>query len=214
MRIHAARAHDGLVAGWAGGERQEEHQMIRKGDTIHNPVTGERVTFLRTSRETNGESVFIEVELEPNGFVAMAHVHPKQSERFEVVTGRLGMKLGRRMLELGPGQSAIVEPGVPHKFWNAGDSEATFRTEVRPALQFEQLLETMFALAVDGKTSKRGMPNPLRLAVISNHHFGDVRLPIVPAWMQKLGLVMGAPIGRLVGYGPVYVPVPEPAAAA
>ena len=187
--------------------------MINKGDTIHNPVTGERVTFLRTARETKGESVFIEVELEPNGFVAMAHVHPKQSERFEVVSGRLAMKLGRRRLELGPGESVVVEPGTPHKFWNAGESAASFRTEVRPALQFERLLETMFALANDGKTSKRGMPNPLRLAVIANHHFGDVRLPIVPAWMQKVSLAMGAPLGRAIGYGPDYVPSVQAATA-
>ena len=28
--------------------------------------------------------------------------------------------------------------------------------EVRPALQFEQLIETMFALASDGKTNREG----------------------------------------------------------
>ena len=87
--------------------------------------------------------------------------------------------------------------GTSHKFWNAGETEAKFVCEVRPALQFERLLETMFALANDGKTSKKGMPNPLRLAVIANAHFDDVRLPFPPAWMQKAGLVMGAPIGRL-----------------
>ena len=41
-----------------------------------------------------------------------------------------------------------------------------FRCVVRPALQFESLIETMFALAADGKTNRKGMPNPLRLAVI------------------------------------------------
>jgi mannose-6-phosphate isomerase-like protein (cupin superfamily) len=197
----------------AASRNREENEMIRKGHTISNPVTGERVTFLKTARETNGEYVLIEVALEPHGFVAMGHLHPKQSERFEVVSGRLGMKLGRRKLELGPGESVIVEPGTAHKFWNAGDTEVSFRTLVRPALQFERLLETMFALAVDGKTSKRGMPNPIRLAVIANHHFDDVRLPVIPAWMQKLGLVMGAPVGRAVGYRPEYVPVAEAAAA-
>ena len=60
-----------------------------------------------------------------------------------------------------------VPAGTPHKFWNAGDDEAHFVCEVRPALQFEQLLETMFALAADGKTNRKGMPNPLRLAVIA-----------------------------------------------
>ena len=81
--------------------------------------------------------------------------------------------------------------------------------EVRPALQFEQLLETMFALANDGRTNRKGLPNPLRLAVIANHHFEDVRLPFPPAWVQRLGLVVGAPIGRLLGYGATYIPAAE-----
>ena len=62
----------------------------------------------------------------------------------------------------------------------------------------------MFGLANDGKTNAKGLPNPLRLAVIANHHFDDVRLPFPPAWVQKLGLVGGAPTGRLLGYKPTY----------
>ena len=104
--------------------------------------------------------------------------------------------------------------GSSHKFWNAGETEARFVTEVRPALQFERLLETMFALANDGKTNKKGMPNPLRLAVIANEHFDDVRLPFPPAWLQRAGLLMGAPVGRLLGFEPTYDGAPdEPALA-
>jgi hypothetical protein len=52
------------------------------------------------------------------------------------------------------------------------------------------------------------MPNPLRLAVIANNHFDDVRLPKIPHAIQKLALATGAPLGRLVGYGPTYEPIP------
>jgi hypothetical protein len=64
----------------------------------------------------------------------------------------------------------------------------------------------MFGLAADGKTNRKGMPNPLRLAVIAKAHFDDVRLPFPPVWMQRAGLALGAPVGRLVGYRPVHVP--------
>ena len=178
--------------------------MIRTGDTIHNPVTGERITFLATSADTDGEAVVIEVVVQPNGFVAAAHVHPSQSERFAVKTGTLGMKASGRKLALGAGDVATVEPGTPHKFWNAGGEPVRFVCEVRPALQFESLLETMFALAADGKTNRKGMPNPLRLAVIANAHFDTVRLPFPPAWLQKTGLVLGVPLGRLAGYAATY----------
>ena len=67
----------------------------------------------------------------------------------------------------------------------------------------------MFSLAADGKTNRKGMPNLLRLAVIANAHFDTVRLPFPPAFMQRVGLTLGAPIGRIVGYGATYVPAAE-----
>jgi hypothetical protein len=71
-------------------------------------------------------------------------------------------------------------------------------------MAFEQLIETMFGLAADGKTNAKGMPGPLRLAVVANHHFDVVRLPLVPHVLQKLALVPGALLGRAVGYRPTY----------
>jgi hypothetical protein len=62
----------------------------------------------------------------------------------------------------------------------------------------------MFSLAADGKTNRKGMPNPLRLAVIAAANFDTVRLPFPPAWVQRLGLAMGSPLGRLLGYRATY----------
>jgi len=187
--------------------------MIRTGTVIENPVTGERIVFRKTSRDTGGQAVVIETFVQPDGFVAAAHVHPSQEERFEVLKGSVGFRIGREKLVAGPGQRMTVPAGTPHKFWNAGDTEAHFVCEVRPALQFESLLETMFALAVDGKTNKKGMPNPLRLAVIANAHFDTVRLPFPPAWMQAVGLALGSPLGKLVGYEANYTGEDEKIAA-
>lgn len=183
--------------------------MIKAGDSIVNPVTGERLVFRKTSRETNGEAVVLETFVQPGGVVAAAHVHPQQEERFQVLRGSVGFRLGRKKIVAGPGQRLTVPAGTAHKFWNAGDEEAHFVCEVRPALQFERLIETMFGLAADGKTNRKGMPNPLRLAVIAQHHFDDVRLPFPPAWMQQLGLTLGAPLGRLLGYEATHVPAAD-----
>ena len=186
--------------------------MIRAGDTIHNPVTGERLVFRQTAADTGGEAVVIETFVEPHGFVAAAHVHPSQEERFQVLRGTVGFKIGRTEQVAGPGTRVTVPAGTPHRFWNAGDEVAQFVCEIRPALQFESLLETMFALATDGKTNRKGMPNPLRLAVIANAHFDTVQLPFPPALLQRIALGLGAPVGKLCGYGPTYVPAAEPAA--
>jgi quercetin dioxygenase-like cupin family protein len=180
--------------------------MIRTGTVIENPVTGERIVFRKTSADTGGQAVVIETFVQPDGFVAAAHVHPSQEERFEVLKGSVGFKIGRDKLVAGPGQRVTVPAGTRHTFWNAGDTEAHFVCEVRPARQFESLLETMFALAVDGKTNRKGMPNLLRLAVIANAHFDTVRLPFPPAIVQRIGLALGSPTGRLLGYTPTYQP--------
>ncbi len=188
--------------------------MIHAGDTLENKVTGERIVFHKTSRETGGEAVVVECFVQPGGCVAAAHVHPDQDERFEVLKGSVGFRVGKTKLVAGPGERHLVSAGTPHQFWNAGDEEAHFVCEVRPALQFEQLIETMFSLAADGKTNRKGMPNLLRLAVIAREHFDTVQLPFPPAPLQRIGLAMGAPLGRLLGFAPTYVPAGGDAAPA
>ena len=190
--------------------------MISTGQTIENPVTGERITFHQTSRDTGGEYVLIEAAVAPGGGVA-SHVHPYQTEEFEILSGSVEFRKGRDKVVAEEGDSITVEPGTIHRFKNVGSDEARFTTKVSPALEFESFLETMFALAADGKTNKKGMPNPVRMAVIANEYFDDVRAPRVPGALQKAALAAGAAVGRLVGYTPSYQPVPalpnEPAVA-
>jgi quercetin dioxygenase-like cupin family protein len=194
--------------------------MIKTGDQIENVVTGERLVFHATSADTDGEYVLVETFVQPGGQVAAAHVHPNQSERFEIVAGQVGFRVGKEELVAGPGEVLTVPAGTAHRFWNAGDEEARFLCEVRPALGFERLLATMFALARDGKVNRKGMPNPIRLAVIANHHREDVLLPFPPAWMQRAALSMGSPFGRVLGFRatydgvePIAVPAGRPALA-
>jgi quercetin dioxygenase-like cupin family protein len=186
--------------------------MIHTGDILDNPVTGETIYFVKTSADTGGAYVLIDVLVQPSGFVAAPHVHPYQTEVFEILEGEITFKAGGKTFTAAAGEVVEVTPGMSHRFWNAGDAPARFRCEVRPALQFEQLIETMFALAADGKTNRKGMPNPFRLAVIAKAHFADVRLPFPPAWLQRAGLATGAPLGRLLGYKPTYQPA-EPGEA-
>ena len=150
--------------------------MITTGQSITNPVTGETLVFRTTSVDTNGEAVVVETFVEPNGAVAAAHVHPKQEETFEVLAGELEFRLGKRTFVAKAGDRVLVPAGTAHRFRNVGEETAHFVCEVRPALGFERLIETMFTLAEDGKVNKKGMPNPMRLAVIARHHFDDVRL--------------------------------------
>ena len=179
--------------------------MIKTGDSIANPVTGETVTFQRTSADSDGELVIAEVTLEPGGSAAGVHVHPNQTETFQILDGTVGFRLGRERLFATTGDTVTVKAGTAHTFWNTSESRARFVCEIRPALGFERLLETMFALARDGKTDRRGMPHPLRLAAIANHHHDDLQLPIVPPSVQRLAARFGAAAAwALAEVGPTY----------
>ena len=185
--------------------------MIAAGQTVENPVTGERLTFLETGRETDGEYVRFEAEILPGGTLPSPHTHPNQTETFEIASGTLSMRVGLHKVEAKPGDVVVVEPGTPHNFRNRTESPVRMLVEVRPALHIESVIETMYGLAADGKTNRWGMPNPFRLAVIAKENFDTVRLPIVPSFVQRAALAVGAPVGRLFGFSPTYQPTRVPA---
>jgi quercetin dioxygenase-like cupin family protein len=174
--------------------------MITPGERLENPVTGEVLIFHETAAQTGGELVRVETIVHPEGFVAAAHVHPAQTERFTVLDGTLDFRIDGETVHAAAGDELVVPPGTAHQFRNTGSGEARFVCEIRPALKFESLIETMFTLAAEGKTGPRGLPGPLRLAVIAREHFDTGRLPFPPAALQRAGLVVAAPLGRALGY--------------
>lgn len=51
--------------------------MITPGQTLENPVTGERFTFTATAASTGGELLAFDLALWPGGTVPIPHVHPR-----------------------------------------------------------------------------------------------------------------------------------------
>ncbi|MBV9362735.1 MAG: cupin domain-containing protein [Solirubrobacterales bacterium] len=159
--------------------------MAHAGEILDNPITGERIIFRETAADSGGELLAIDLILAPDGHVPGAHVHPTQEERFDVVSGTMKFRLGRKKIIAKAGDTVIVPPGSIHKFANAGDEPAHVRVEVRPALKMEQLFETTVALARDGRTNGKGMPKSLDLALFVREYEDEVRVPFPPAPMVK-----------------------------
>jgi quercetin dioxygenase-like cupin family protein len=177
--------------------------MISPGNTLENPVTGERFTFTHTSATTDGELLAFELGLRPGGAVPIPHVHPIQTERFEVVEGLMRFRLGLRRQLAGPGDVVEVAPGVVHSFANAGDEEARVRVEVRPALAMEEMLAEVVAMAEAGLMNRWGMPRRLRdLADLARRYDQEAHAPWLSVGVQRLLL---APLRML---GPVGTAAP------
>ncbi len=178
--------------------------MAKPGDVIDNPVTGERITFVRTSRDTDGRLVQFDLVVQPGGSPVGAHAHPVQTERFKVLKGALCASMDGRELCLVEGDELTIPPGTPHYWRNASHETLHVIVELLPALRWEALFETMFGLARDGKTDRRGRPNPLQAAVIF-HEFHDEAVPVARIDRMFFALIpFLAPLGRYVGYKPTY----------
>ena len=178
--------------------------MAYTGQIIQNPVSGERITFLQTSRDTNGEKLEIELELSADGHVPGAHVHPEQEERFHVLEGEMKFRLGMRKIVAGPGETVVVPAGHVHRFANSGDGVARARVEVVPALDMEQLFETTVELALEGNTTGKGMPKPLHLALFVDRFRREVRAPFPPAAIVRALMAPLAALARRRGHAERY----------
>lgn len=130
----------------------------------------------------------------------LAHVHPRQEERFQIISGSARIRVGRRKVSAGSDETVVVPSGTIHRLWNAGAEELHAVIEFRPALRTEQGFEQLFGLARDGKLGKRGIPNPLRMAVMAPDYFDEVSLPFVPRRVQRALFAALAPVGRALGY--------------
>jgi quercetin dioxygenase-like cupin family protein len=171
--------------------------MITPGQTLENPVTGERFTFTHTAATTDGELLAFDFALRPGGAVPIPHVHPIQTERFEVVEGQMRFRVGLRTRLAGPGDVIEVEPGVMHSFANAGDEEARLRVEVRPALAMEEMFAEVIAMAKAGRMNRRGMPRKLTdLATLARRYDQEAHAPFLSVGMQRVLLAPLVALGR------------------
>ena len=165
-----------------------------------HPVTGERIVFRKRARDTGGELFEMSLYLAPKGFIAAAHVHPRQEERFEIAGAPVMFKVGGKQRLYQPGEVAVVPPGTPHVWWNPGTEEAATLVQFRPALDTETFFETFFGLAADGKVGRNGLPNALQMMVLARAYNREMQLPPPAQWVLGPIAMLLAPIGRALGY--------------
>lgn len=175
--------------------------MAKTNDIIENSVTNENIRFLITSGDSKGELLKVEFKCKVGAQGPPEHIHPHQSETFEVFKGKAGILLNGKEQFLSAGQQVTVPANAPHRFWNAGDDELLMTAEFKPALRTEFFLESMFSLAKQGKVNKIGTPSNLfQFGAILNEHYGELFIIGPPVIAQKfLAKVIGG-LGKLIGY--------------
>lgn len=119
------------------------------------------VTIVKSSEETEGAYILLEVALSPGGGNVL-HYHTSFAEEFIPVAGVLALELEHQKLLLRPGRRAKVIIGQRHRFFNPGKTTIRFQVKITPGNpNFTDALQIRHGLAMDGKATKKGIPRKL-----------------------------------------------------
>lgn len=174
------------------------------GELVEDPVLRQRYRF---ERGTDADGAFLEVQVwcDPGGGVT-PHVHPTQSERFEILEGRAELLSGRTWHSLAAGEAIDVPPGTRHAFRNRGDATVHFRTVARPPESLEAFLSDVAALSRAGAMMRPGLPRTLTgvlgAAAVAKAYRDSTVLELPPVPVQRLLLDPLVPIARRRGLRP------------
>jgi mannose-6-phosphate isomerase-like protein (cupin superfamily) len=134
--------------------------MTRTGLTIESPKTGQAITFVRTSGDSDGAELVIEALMAPGAFIP-SHRHLHQAEAWEVLEGTGTFTVAGETRDVEPGERLLVPAGTAHRFRNRSRSVVKARATLTPALRSEELFERLFTLGSQGKVNRIGAPSPL-----------------------------------------------------
>lgn len=174
--------------------------MANAENEISNPRTGQRMKFLKTSQETNGELLQIECFNSPGGVKEPEHIHPYQENRFEVISGSLMFCIAGKERQIRAGEAISIPPKTPHFFWNGSDQEAHYIQEFRPALRSKDFFEALFRLAREGKLNERGTANLFLMARFIPNYWDEIRVTKPPEIIQSILFGLLRPVAKLLGY--------------
>ena len=116
--------------------------MAHTGQEIEGP-DGFHLRLLRTGAETDGELLEMEASYGAGGQLPPEHLHPRQTERFEVLEGAVRTVIDGTERVHETGATFEVAAGTPHQM--TGEGPARMRWEVRPALRTAEFFERLYA---------------------------------------------------------------------
>jgi quercetin dioxygenase-like cupin family protein len=178
--------------------------MAQKGQVWNDPVTGDIVEVLETGKENNGERLCYRFTLKPGGFRPVLHIHEKQDEVFEVITGKLSYNLNGKTLVASAGETVTLSKGAPHTHYNGEANEDLVMIQsIRPAFDSETLIDSILGLTKD-KQIINGKPKFLQVMVWLRYYEAKTYLAQVPVALQNAVAYVLAPVARMLGYKAAY----------
>lgn len=163
---------------------------------VENRHTGERLRLERVSSNGGEDTILIEGSIPAGGQGPPLHNHPRSLERFTVISGFMGVQVGRETEVLEVGESAIIEAGIAHTWWNAGEEEVVVHGEMAPAADLDHFME---AITKAMNRTRTGRPPIFDAAVILDRYPDASKPETVPKPVQAVLLPVALGVARILG---------------
>jgi quercetin dioxygenase-like cupin family protein len=163
-------------------------------ERVYDPNRRQHYEFRR-----DGEKLVVDVFVAPGGD-APTHLHPRQEERWTVLTGRIRFKVDGQKKTPDPGVPITVPAGVKHSFKNVGSGEAHARAEVVPAMHLQEFLEDSARLARAGCYTRRGLVTGPRGAIQMAKFIERYHEETIVCWPPRMIQRLLSPLA-LIGEG-------------
>jgi quercetin dioxygenase-like cupin family protein len=142
------------------------------------------VRFMIEGEETGSNFALVEHPIAPRVLAAPMHTHEREDEYTYVLEGEIGFQVADEVLVARPGDLVFKPRGVPHAFWNAGDTPARALEIISPA-GFERYFAEIAPLLPPGPPDERALG-----AVMAKYGL-EMDMSSVPVLVERHGLVSG-----------------------
>lgn len=163
-----------------------------------HPTLEESVEFMNDPGDPSESVCELKVRLGPSAGLR-GHVHPRQTESFEVVEGELLVIRGREGRRLAPGETWQVPPGVAHRWENPTDEPTVFRAYFDPARRTRELFLSLHGIPASAFHGG-GTPGLMYALLLGREYPDHIHLPGIPAGLQRLTFGLLAPVAKSLGY--------------
>ncbi|WP_170114108.1 cupin domain-containing protein [Pontibacter mucosus] len=155
------------------------------------------MTIVKSSRDTNGESLEMEWILSPHSGETPIHIHPTAIETYEILSGELEVFKKDKWITARVGEKITIESGEPHTFKNTTDEFVRVYNTHQPAMEFENFFKGLHKFAKSGlvKNGKMNFKSIVGISTLWTNYSKEIVSVKPPAFLMRVLGIYGKMIG-------------------
>ncbi|MBR9918582.1 cupin domain-containing protein [bacterium] len=164
------------------------------------------ILIITESGKDNGGTLTLFEGKDDPGIGPPEHIHFLQEEKIVLLKGEMRAKTPEGEFDLEIGKEYFFEAGQPHVFWNTGTEQNHYSGHLKPACNWEYIIEHVYASANEAKDVK---PGPFDAAYLLTKYKSEIDLLVIPKPVKKIVFPILYAIGSITGKYKKYKNAPK-----